>query len=341
MKYCLRLSLPPLDRIRPDSPMAFALFDRHGRIVRSGELSLEQLSDAVPVDHVQAILHPQDATAVSVKLPPLPAKRLYEAVQASVEPMALNDTADLCIAHGPRDADGNVTIAWTHRQTMLDAWKTLADAGLKLAAIVPCELALPASDPQRDQPLALPVDARWQTILPKWSLAQAAWRPTSTSRRWRTAAIWAGAAALLWLVGLNLYAARLHREAQTLQASTEHALRSAFPAMGIVIDPVRQAQGQRDRLRLANGTAGQDDFMPLALGASTVMTFAEGHVATLTYEPGILTLVLAEGYTPPGNEAALHQAAAVQFMTLEKDTHAAHTWRFRRADPQTASKGRP
>jgi len=321
--------------------LAFALFGRGGNLLRSGELPLEELARAVPVDHVEAILHPHDAIVVTAQLPPLPARRLEAAVRGSVEPLALSDTAELCIAHGPRAADGSVCIAWTGRHALLDAWRRLADAGLGLAAIVPHALALPADDPHPRQALALPVDARWRAPLPRWSLARPEWRPVSSTHRWRNAALWAGAAALLWLCGLNIYAAQLRGEARAVQASTEQAVRKAFPSMGILMDPVRQVQGVRDRLRLADGAAADDSFMPLVLGAADVLGFAAGHVASLRYEQGILTLVLAEGYEPPANEAALHQAAAVRSLALRKDDGAAHTWQVRRAGPPESRKERP
>jgi len=319
--------------------MAFALFGRDGSLLRSGELPLEELARAVPVDRVEAILHPHDAIVVTAQLPPLPAKRLDEAVHGCVEPLALSDTAELCIAYGPRAADGSICIAWTGRQALLNAWRRLADAGLRLTAIVPHALALPAGDPGTDQALALPVDARWRAALPRWSLARPEWRPVSSTHRWRGAARWAGAAALLWLLGLNIYAAQLRGEVRDVQASTERAVRAAFPSIGIVIDPVRQAQSARDRLRLANGTARADDFMPLVLGAAQVLDFAAGHVAALRYEKEVLTLVLAPGYEPPANEAALHQAAAARSLALQKDDDAAHTWHVRRAGSREPARG--
>ncbi len=335
MKNTLRLALPPLDRVTPGSVVAFALFDGKGQLLRSGELPLPELAQAVPADQVHVILHPGDAIVATIHLPPLPAKRLDAAVEASIEPMALSDTSSLCIAHGPRDVDGNVCVAWADRQALLQAWRYLGDAGLKVAAIVPFALAIHEKDPRPDSPLTLPVDGRWREPLPRWSLARPEWRPASQVHRWRRAALWAGAAALLWLVGLQIYAAQLRSEARTLQVSTEQAVRKAFPSIPVIIDPVMQARKQRDMLRLKGGAAGEDDFMPLAMGAARVLAFADGHVASLRYEKGELTLTLAEGYTPPADEAALHQEAAVQSLVLEKDDNVAHTWHVRRAAART------
>ena len=341
MKTRLRLALPPLAAIGPESAVPFAVFDRADRLLRSGELPLAQLAAAVPADEAQAILHPDDAVVLAIELPPLPAKRLGEAVQASVEPLALSDVADLCIAHGPRGPDGRVTVVWAERRALLEAWRRIDAAGLKLAAIAPLALALPEGDPRAGKALALPVDALWHAPLPRWSLARPEWRPATQTRRWHSAALWAGAAALLWTAGLHIHAAQLRSEAQRLQSATEQAVLAAFPSIPIVIDPVQQARSQRDMLRRGAGAAGGDDFLPLALVAAKVLDFAAGHVSSLHYEQGKLTLVLTEGYTPPSNETALHQAAAVQSLALVKDEQAPHTWRFQRAGARSSGEARP
>lgn len=341
MKTRLRLALPPLAEIRPASIIPFALFDRVDRLLRSGELPLEQLAAALPADGVQAILHPDDAVVAPIMLPPVPIKRMEQAVQASVEPMALSDIADLCIAYGPRADDGSVTAAWTERRALRDAWRLLDQAGLRLTAIVPTVLALPAHDPHPGRALSLPVDARWHAPLPRWSLARPEWRPASQTRRWRAALSWAGAAALVWIVGLNLYAAQLRKEAHGLQKTMEQAVLAAFPSLSIVIDPVQQARSQRDMLRRGAGAVGEDDFLPLSLAAAKVLGFAAGHVSALRYENGKLTLILAEGYAPPGNEAAMHQAAAVQSLAVVKDNKNPHTWHVQRATVRSAREVRP
>lgn len=341
MKSRLRLALPPLNLVAPDAVVAFALHDRNGQLLRSGQLPLDQITQAMPVDQVQAILHPGDAIVVTLNLPPLPTKRLSAAVQSSVEPMALSDVSDLCIAHGPRAADGGVCVAWADRTTLLQAWRQLETLGLRVNALVPFSLAVPENDPYPDQALQLPADTRWQTPLPSWSLAKAEWRPVSKNKRWHSALLWSGAAVVLWLAGLQIYAAQLRSEASTLTASTEAAVRSSFPSISVILDPVKQARNQRDMLRQSSGEAIDGEFMPLALGAAQILAFAEGHVASLEYEKGNLTLVLTEGYTPPSNEAALHQAAAAQSLLLAKDDQAAHTWHIRQADVPSPGRGQP
>ncbi len=331
MKKHLRLALPPLARLVPGSPCAFALVDRHGALLRAGELPLDRIAAEVPVEPLHAFLAPGDAITVSVPVPPLPPRQMDAAVASAIEPLALSDIADLCIAHGPRGASGEAAVAWAERRAIARAWELLDAAGLQVAAIVPHELALPADDPHPDSPLSLPADARWLAPLPGWSLARSDVRPASRSRPWRGAIAWAGAAALLWLAGLHFYAGQQEREIVALQDGMQGIVQETFPQIPMVIAPLKQAADARDALRLARGVAGGDDFMPLALGAARVLPFAAGHVRAMRFAEGTLTLTLAEGYAPPGNEAALVQAAAAQVLSLEKDKQLLHTWHVRRA----------
>jgi len=337
MKQHLRLALPPLERLSPDTPIAFVQVDREGRAARSGEQTAVELGAHVGSHAVYAILHPDDAIVAQVTVPPVSAQRLDAAVLGSIEPMVLSDIEQLCVAHGPRAPDGAVTVAWITRRPLADAWTMLADAGLDIAAFIPHMLALPAGDAQPGQALQLPAGPRWLAPLPAWSLAHDSLRPASAGGRWRKAAWWGAAAAALWIVGLNGCAGRLQGELDTLQRNMRQAVTQAFPKIPVVIDPVRQAQNQRDALRRAQGVSADDDFMPLALATAQVLDFAQGHVRGLHYENGVLTLTLAEGYAPPANEAALAQSAAVQQVVLEKDDAQPHVWRAKR--PAAAQNG--
>src|SRR5690606_32689217 len=251
---------------------------------------------------VYAILHPDDAIVAQVTVPPVSAKRLDAAVLGSIEPMVLSDIEQLCVAHGAHAPDGTVTVAWTTRRPLADAWTMLSDAGLDIAAFIPHALALPAGDAQPGQALELPAGPRWLAPLPAWSLAHDSLRPASAGGRWRKAAWWGAAAAAVWILGLNVYASRLQGEVKTLQHSMRETVTRALPEIPVVIDPLRQAQNRRDALRLAQGVSADDDFMPLAVATAQVLDFAQGHVRGLHYENGVLVLTLADGYAPPANE---------------------------------------
>ncbi len=332
MKPYLRIALPPLAELGADTRMAFVLVDRHGRVLRSGEHTPVQLAALAPGGRAQAVLSPGDAVVATVDLPPVPTRRLDAAVLGRIEPMVLGTLDDVCVAHGPQNPDGTVHAVWASRAALMRGWQILHEAGIRLDAIVPLELALPAGDARPHDALALPADGRWLAPLPPWSLARPEWRPARHTQRWRAPLRWAAAAAVLWIAGLNLYAAQLRSEVEALQRSTEQAVRDAFPSISAVIDPLRQARNQRDMLRSARGVSGQDDFMPLALAAAQVLGFAAGHVAALHYQEDRLTLVLADGYSPPTDETTLHAAAAASNLALRKDNDAAHTWHIQRAD---------
>lgn len=338
MKQSLRLALPPLSQLNAQSIIAFALLDRHGKVLRSGEQSLDKLAAALPSRQVQAILHPGDAVVATVELPPLPAGRLEAAILARVEPMVLSELDDLCIAHGPRLPDGRIQVAWAGRRPLRGAWQNLHDAGLEVQALVPAELALPAQDPHPQQPLRLPADARWQAALPDWSLARPELRPNQQARRWRPGLRWAAAAALVWLAGLHWHAAQLRGEIQTLQKQTEQTVRAAFPSLSVLLDPLRQTRNQLAQLRQTHGLSAQDDFMPLALDSARVLAFAEGHVTTLHYRDQSLSLTLAEGYAPPADESALEARAAAASLVLNKDAEQPHVWHLRRNTVNTPER---
>jgi general secretion pathway protein L len=339
MRQHLRLALPPLSLLKPDTSVAFVLVDRAGCIARAGHLPLNELGAQARSEPLHAILHPDDAIVAGITVPPVSASRLGAAVAGCIEPMVLSDLDDLCVAHGARAADGAVIVAWAARRPLAKAWALLAEAGLNLVAFIPHSLAVPANDPGADEPLALPAGPRWLAPLPDWSLASDALRPSSAKGRWRRAIRWTAAAAAVWLIGLNGYAAQLGGRIAALRQAMQDTVLHAFPDIPVVIDPIRQAQQQRDALRLAQGAAADDDFMPLALATARVLDFAQGHVRSVAYEKGVLTLTLAEGYLPPTNEAALAQSASVHGLLLRKDEAEAHVWHAQRpAQPEPSGR---
>jgi len=320
----LRLALPPLAQLRDDTPCAFALVDRHGRLMRAGELPLARIAHELPRHALCAVLAPDDAVLAQVNIPPVAARQRPAAVAAAVEPLALSDLADLCIAHSARDAQGVVTVAWAERRAIVHLWQRLAALGLRVHALfAPAQLA--STDDPRDalRPLA---DTQRFSPLPAWSLAQPALRPANASQAWRGALRWALATAVLWLAGLYAYANQQMREVQRLQDAMQTLVRQTFPQIPVVIAPLKQASDARDALRRTHGMQGGADFLPTALAAARLLEFAAGHVRALHYADGRLRITLGEGYTPPSNEDALLRAASAQALRLEKDAQTAHTW---------------
>lgn len=332
MRQHLRLALPLLADLTPDTPVAFVLIDREGRIARAGQLPPRALSEIADSVAVHAILHLDDAVVADITVPPVPPKKLGAAVEGSIEPMVLSEVSQLCVAHSARAPDGTVTVAWTARQPLASTWALLAKAGLNVVAFIPQPLAVPANDPTPCEPLELPAGPRWLAPLPNWSLAHETVRPQSSRGRWRKAIGWSITAVALWTAGLSWYAAQLDNEVKSIRQGMQSSVAQAFPQIPVIIDPVRQAQQQLDAQRLAQGAKVDDDFIPLALATANVLSFAPSHVRTLRYEKGVLTLTLTEGYPPPTNEAVLAQSATVHRIQLQKDESRPHVWHAQRPE---------
>ncbi|ANN69174.1 GspL/Epsl periplasmic domain-containing protein [Bordetella bronchialis] len=315
MKTALRLALPPLRDLSPDSMLPFALLDRDGRILRSGELPLSGLAGAVPPGRVEAILHPHDTVETRIALPPLRGPRLQAAAVALVEPLTLSPTEDLAIAYGPRDAEGQADVAWTGRAALARAWETLARAGLNVVALYPASAVMPRHPDRADragQALSLPADARWRQPGPAWSLALPELRPMAQGRhRWRAPLIWSATASIVWMAGLNLHAAQLAAEGQALRQSIHDRVAAAFPELPLIVDPLKQAQQRVDALRAARDVAGDGDFMPLAQAAARMLPAGGFDLSALSYENGVLSIERGDK-SPPApasrDDAARRQA---------------------------------
>ncbi|MGE4368709.1 MAG: type II secretion system protein GspL [Burkholderiaceae bacterium] len=337
MTHRLRIALPALSDLTPDTVVPFAILDRRYRITRKGRLAVRQMAQALRFDAVDALLHPDDAVVTTLMLPALPARRLNAAVLASIEPMALSDIDDLCIGHGPRQRDGSVTAAWVQRNALSAAWQLLAAHHLPVIRFVP---TLPAQwpgddNPERSTPPA--ADDHWQTPAPAWSLADPDCRPHRQATRWRRPLAWVALAALVWLVGLYLYTDRLRDEMRQLETTMQQAVTQAFPHIPVVLDPVKQARSERDKRLAGAGGSADTAFLPLARAAAETLGFTAGYVARLSYRDDTLTLTLAPGFTPPTDESALQQRAYAQGLRVEKSPDQPDTWIIRQRDPGAAT----
>ncbi|ALM81949.1 type II secretion system protein GspL [Bordetella sp. N] len=335
MKNTLRIALPELAELSATMPLAYAWFDRQGRCARSGELTPAALATGFAGARVEAVLVPNDAIVTTVQVPAVPARVLTAAIHGAVEPLVLSDLEELAIGHGPRAADGTVTVAWTSRAALARAWSLLVQAGLRIDALLPAQLVLPRDDSHPELALALPADARWQTDAPRWSLALPALSPRQSSP-WRAPLWWAAAAVAVWVVGLNIHAARLRGEATALRAGMEAQVRTAFPGIPVVVDALRQAEQGRNALLAGQGSSSNGDFVPLALASAKALPFAASHTAEMRYADNAITLKLdgADSKDPDqlGQAPAMAQAAAALGLRIEKQD-APLTWRITRSQP--------
>lgn len=141
----------------------------------------------------------------------------------------------------------------------------------------------------------LPADTQWSGVAPSWSLALADLQPRHSGRsRWKQPAWWAAAAAAVWLLGLNVHAWQLSREEQALRQRMVTQVRTAFPDLPVIVDPLKQAEQRRDALRTADGKFGSTDFLPMSLAAADALPQAASNLTTVSYADAELRLKLVD-----------------------------------------------
>ncbi len=326
MRTQLRLALPRLKSINPESVIEYVTLDHGLSILSSGKVCLQHLSNIAGASPVNAIIDPADAVVATISLPNLPASKLHAAVMTSIEPMILGDLADIAVGHGPRQKNGLITVTWVNRKDLTHAWTQLLDAGLKLDRLIPCQLAIPAQDDQPEQQLSLPASTRWTAHLPDWSLASTRNRPTGSTHRWRSAIRWSIAACALWIAGLNLYALKLEHEVQTVKAYIHDTVHKAFPEIPTLLDPVVQARKQIALNLSRHGHHAADDFAALAVASAEIMTFARSSVTSLSYEDGELQLVLSDARVTSTDIEALNRSARPMSLVITQSPAQQNVW---------------
>jgi general secretion pathway protein L len=352
-KHQLRIILPPLAELDADTRVTFIWLDREGRRHSEGHSSLRELGASTKAA-VDCALHPRDSLLTSIELPPLPNARLAAAVNYAAQGLILGASEQFHIAHGPRETDGQVLVTWLERSALEGLQQLFDGCQLKLKGLfaAPYFLPVPALGEDdaahwqahrllrtgvhqaRVEPLLRASDEiiapDWTGITPGWGLHQCLQRNRPAQRGWGRALGCCALAAVVWLVGLNLYAARLAAQGSELKTQMTQQVRAAFPALTVVLNPLQQVRQQ-----LAAGATGAIEdpsqrFSVLLQQAGKSMPFIAGAVQTLTFNNGELHLTLLAGHKPPVDAA--WQAELVQ-LGIEA-VPVADGWTLR---PSTAS----
>lgn len=131
MNASLRIALPPLAGLGPDSQVEHAWLDRQGHLASEGRASLAELGRQARGKAVELTLHPDDSLLASLELPPLPAARLGDAVRCAADGLVLGGCDALHLVHGPRQADGRVQLAWLERERLQRLLQCLRQCALE------------------------------------------------------------------------------------------------------------------------------------------------------------------------------------------------------------------
>jgi general secretion pathway protein L len=339
----LRIGLPPLDQLTADSQVRFAWLER-GAVVSEGCESLLQLGRSKPP--VECFLHPADSLLTGLDLPPLAAAKTAAAVACAAQALILGPVEQMQVAHGPRDSDGRVQVAWVPKAGLERLGQVLAQGRLTLRGLYPAPYALPPGaaamhegylltrhsvqqatvhplgQQALDQGLEVPLvheAQRWSGVVPGWGLHGRLSQPASGG--WGRALAAVALATAIWTLGLNLYAARQAAEGQQLKALLSQQVRQAFPELPVILNPLQQARQQLAARQTGAAADPGQRFGSLLQVAGSSLPFMVGNVDSLTFEQGRLHLGLLADSRSPALQGDWQAALAQAGFGATRDEH--------------------
>lgn len=123
---------------------------------------------------------------------------------------------------------------------------------------------------------------------------------------WRTTALLAGLLVAVSVGGLNAHAWTLHRQEQSLRERMAAAVRTTFPEVPVVLDPVAQMQRLVADRRPA---AGAGEFLSLARSVARIAP--PDSIQTLDYHDGALRVIFRSDVAAPEAKRTALIGAAV------------------------------
>lgn len=169
------------------------------------------------------------------------------------------------------------------------------------------------STPPPEAQLPMAEAQRWTGPLPGWGLQGAVQQQRSEHRGWGRALGLCALAVAVWVIGLNLYAAREASQGQQLKTQMALRVKQAFPELPVILNPLQQA---RQQLAARQKGAAEDPAQPfnrLVLQAGSGMPFMAGTVERLTFVDGSLQLsLLADARRSANDKDKDWQAALAQ-----------------------------
>jgi general secretion pathway protein L len=136
----LRVWLPPLAELAPETPFEFETLDAQ-RVARSrGKAVVAALPKGMDCE---LVLHALDVVLMNVQLPRLSPARLARALPSIVEDRLAGEVERSHIVASPRDASGGAVAAIVDRALLRRALEIFQRAGIAVATATPQPLALP------------------------------------------------------------------------------------------------------------------------------------------------------------------------------------------------------
>ncbi|WP_033996846.1 type II secretion system protein GspL [Pseudomonas paraeruginosa] len=143
MKAAWRCLLPPLAGFAEAASLDCLRLDARGVLLERCQLSLGELAQRRQGLPVELYLHPRDCRLAALELPALPAAKLAAAVNCAAEALVLGDPAQLRLAHGPRGADGGLTLGWLEASALAPLEQALQRLRLDVRQVQAAPFLLP------------------------------------------------------------------------------------------------------------------------------------------------------------------------------------------------------
>jgi general secretion pathway protein L len=183
---------------------------------------------------------------------------------------------------------------------------------------------LPMSDAQR-----------WTGPLPGWGLHGAVQTQNTEHRGWGRAIALSALAVAVWVIGLNLYAAREAGQGQQLKSQMNLRVKQAFPELPVILNPLQQARQQLAARQKGAADDPAQTFNRLVLQAGSGMPSMAGSVERLAFVDGALQLSLLSEARRGGNDQEWQSTLAQAGISVTADDEG---WTLRPATEATPSE---
>jgi general secretion pathway protein L len=175
---------------------------------------------------------------------------------------------------------------------------------------------------------------RWTGPLPGWGLHGAAQQQNTAHRGWGRAIGFSALAVAVWVIGLNLYAAREAGQGQQLKTRMNLRVKQAFPELPVILNPLQQARQQVAARQMGAVDDPAQTFNRLVLQAGSGIPSMAGSVERLAFVENTLQLSLLSDARRGGNDQDWQSTLAQAGISVTADDEG---WTLRPASAATPS----
>jgi general secretion pathway protein L len=173
---------------------------------------------------------------------------------------------------------------------------------------------------------------RWTGPLPGWGLHGAAQQQNAEHRGWGRAIGFSALAVAVWVIGLNLYAAREAGQGQQLKTRMNLRVKQAFPELPVILNPLQQARQQVAARQKGAADDPAQTFNRLVLQAGSGIPSMAGSVERLAFVENTLQLSLLSDARRGGNDQDWQSTLAQAGISVTADDEG---WTLRPASAAT------